>query len=988
MSIYLTRYIGADRLPGNLSDVDLDVYFRLPADTIDAIKSRFRADRHPGVENRMVAMAAQVVFLRTTGRPLDHVTRLPRSLLRYLGTALGVRPPTIASLRSMYRRRETAFEHQRWAREHLGLANATPATFADLKEVLLAHAKDAVSVDELVTAAAQWLFDKKIVVPADRALRDFARNAYADVERCAIRAIKAAISAKHRSHCRACLFSRHPTRELTMLEWLSTPPRRHSPSTLEETLAKVRYLKDLRADTWNLDSISPARQEAYAHAIASRPPSDSRRRRDDTQLLEVICFLRVTLFDLTDSVLMQAGRRISDFTRQAAQKTQTRQATRSTTFRECLVSIREILSDQSRTATQRLKAIEDAVADLGDLTPVSHAADVREALTAEPSRVHTLLEAVAPLEFKGNPKQMALRQLAALRELRKAGASALPKGSDVPVRKMWRGLIDGDDRKRAFKALEASAALELRRALRGGAVWVEHSRMFREREQMLIPTAEWERDRDRYAGMLALPATADEYFPQLMGSLKDGLAAVADAKKGGAVTIDDHGFLHLEKLGAVAEDTEPQRLRDFIFKQIGDVQFPDLMLEVDAQTNFSEALLGHRAGSEQELVAVYAGLLAHGTEMDAKSVAAMIPQLDPGHVAGAMRALESETRVRKAIQRVVAFQLQHPITHLWGSGELASSDSMSLDATHNLWLARVDPRRRTYGVGMYTHVLDRHCIVYHQPVVLNERQAGPAIQGALAYNAHAADRRLTRLAVDTHGYTYPGTSLGAFAGIALCPRLADIPERKLYLPRDVDVPDGLEPVVVRDVSLGVIRAEWDAMRRTTSSILSGRVDAAALLQRLGSAAKGDRLYEALTQLGKLLRTLFFCDYFSNREFRRELHTVLDRGESVHQLQRAIYTGKIAPERARRRDELMAISGAHTLLTNLVIAWNTHHMQQVVDKLRRQGVHKVEDELLAHMGPAHFGNINLRGILSFRIARYRENLLKWPGMSDVSSAFSD
>nr|WP_245639727.1 transposase [Paraburkholderia heleia] len=92
----------------------------------------------------------------------------------------------------------------------------------------------------------------------------------------------------------------------------------------------------------------------------------------------------------------------------------------------------------------------------------------------------------------------------------------------------------------------------------------------------------------------------------------------------------------------------------------------------------------------------------------------------------------------------------------------------------------------------------------------------------------------------------------------------------------------------------------------------------------GSAARrsATRCNRAADHLGRLLRTLFRCDYFSNIEFRRGMHTLLNRGESVHQLQRAIYTGKIAPERGRRRDEMIAISDSLTLLTNLVIAWST------------------------------------------------------------------
>ena len=44
---------------------------------------------------------------------------------------------------------------------------------------------------------------------------------------------------------------------------------------------------------------------------------------------------------------------------------------------------------------------------------------------------------------------------------------------------------------------------------------------------------------------------------------------------------------------------------------------------------------------------------------------------------------------------------------------------MSLDTSPYLFYARVDPRRRTHAVGMYTHVLDQHGIVYNQPIVLN-----------------------------------------------------------------------------------------------------------------------------------------------------------------------------------------------------------------------------------------------------------------------------
>lgn len=53
------------------------------------------------------------------------------------------------------------------------------------------------------------------------------------------------------------------------------------------------------------------------------------------------------------------------------------------------------------------------------------------------------------------------------------------------------------------------------------------------------------------------------------------------------------------------------------------------------------------------------------------------------------------------------FQSRIPIAALWGDGDKASADMMSVDASRHLWNARVDPRRRTYATGIYTHVRDR-----------------------------------------------------------------------------------------------------------------------------------------------------------------------------------------------------------------------------------------------------------------------------------------
>jgi TnpA family transposase len=83
-------------------------------------------------------------------------------------------------------------------------------------------------------------------------------------------------------------------------------------------------------------------------------------------------------------------------------------------------------------------------------------------------------------------------------------------------------------------------------------------------------------------------------------------------------------------------------------------------------------------------------------------------------------------------------------------------------------------------MGIYSHVLDQWGIIYDQPLVLHQRQAGAALEGVVRQTAVA---NVERLAVDTHGYTDFGMGIGKLLGVDLCPRLSHLRDRRLHVPR-------------------------------------------------------------------------------------------------------------------------------------------------------------------------------------------------------------
>lgn len=295
---------------------------------------------------------------------------------------------------------------------------------------------------------------------------------------------------------------------------------------------------------------------------------------------------------------------------------------------------------------------------------------------------------------------------------------------------------------------------------------------------------------------------------------------------------------------------------------------------------------------------------------------------------------------------------------------------MSLDVSRHVWMSRVDPKRRRHAVGTYTHVLDRWGIVYDQPLLLSTRQAGAAIEGAVRQSI----TRLERVAVDTHGHTDFGMAVSKPLGFDLCPRLYSLRDRRLHVPRRFEVPTAIADLVVYDVSLEPIREAWDDFLRLVATIEQGWRTATDVLEHFGSAARGDRIYRAGHALGQLLRTVYLCDYFTLPDFRRSVYRVLERGESVHALQRQICSQALPAKRGRRAEELIATSGALTLVTNCVMAWNTQRLQRALDRASHRVAPRYSVDALRSIGPVGHRHINFRGTYRFPVERYAERLV--------------
>lgn len=94
------RYLGVSSLPTDLSNLELQEFFRIPKTEIEAIRARFRPKHR-------IAVAIHLAFMRLSGCRLAVFKVLPRKLLEFVGKQIGEQAPSIASLRSLYKRENT-----------------------------------------------------------------------------------------------------------------------------------------------------------------------------------------------------------------------------------------------------------------------------------------------------------------------------------------------------------------------------------------------------------------------------------------------------------------------------------------------------------------------------------------------------------------------------------------------------------------------------------------------------------------------------------------------------------------------------------------------------------------------------------------------------------------------------------------------------------------------------------------------------------------
>lgn len=136
---------------------------------------------------------------------------------------------------------------------------------------------------------------------------------------------------------------------------------------------------------------------------------------------------------------------------------------------------------------------------------------------------------------------------------------------------------------------------------------------------------------------------------------------------------------------------------------------------------------------------------------------------------------------------------------------------------------------------------------------------------------HESDLRIEERYTDTAGFTDHVFALMRLLGFRFAPRIRDLGETRLYLPKSNAAYSALKPLIGGTLNIKHVRVHWDEILRLATSIEQGTVTAALMLRKLGSYPRQNGLAVALRELGRIERTLFILDWLQSVELRRRVH---------------------------------------------------------------------------------------------------------------------
>lgn len=927
-------------------------YYILSHEDLSHINTKRKASNRLG-------FALQLCAFRYPGRLLQKKEIIPQSTLMFLAAQLGISDEDLGTYGI---RSETRYEHSSELQHIYGFRVFQEADEQSFLNWLMQRAIETRNNAELAELFVQECRKRKTILPGITIIERLCAEARLAAERDVVGRIAERLDDTTKTRLNAMLTETIDGR-LTVHGWLKRFEVGHNSSDVNRLLDKLEYLKELNIPESVLEGI-PSHRVIWLRQQGEAYYADGLRDINETRRLAILAVCSIEWKAMiTDAVLETHDRIVGKLYNTCKRMRDEQLVDQKKLAHETLMSFAK-LSKQLIKAHENNALVTDVIKDTEALSDLMmKALTLTKKLDSDPLeyvlfgyskfRRYTkrMLETIP---INGNAAAQPLLEAIVL--LKHCNRSDGSQASELPVcfanSKWSKRLGNEPDR----KLWETALLFTIRDGLRSRDIWAVDSRMYQDTRQQLLPTQQAEQTLS-----LPIPLNANEWITNRKELLEQRIKHVAQMMRQNTLpnSCIENGKIYVNRIDSQIPDGMDTLTLD-IYKEMPQISITDILLEVEADTSFTDCFTHIHTGSTcTDKLGLLNVLLAGGINMGLKKMALCssshtsfwsLMRISSWHV--------TSGSMTDALAIIIDKHRALPLSAALGDGSTATSDGQFYPSggsgeAMNLINAKYG---NTPGLKAYTHISDQYGPFAVKTIPATAHEA-PYILDGLTMND--TGKRIKEHYADTGGFTDHVFAMCSLLGYQFAPRLRNLSSLNLYGMQGITLPKVMQELIRAKVNIARIESQWPDIIRLIASIITHRVVPSEILRQLASFPRQNELAIALREIGRIERTIFILSWISSVDMQRRAQIGLNKGESHHALKRALNFNRRG-EISDRTSENQHLRMMHlNLLAAIIIYWNTKHLGRIINEMALKGI-IIPSEQLAHLSPLGWEHIILTG----------------------------
>lgn len=506
----------------------------------------------------------------------------------------------------------------------------------------------------------------------------------------------------------------------------------------------------------------------------------------------------------------------------------------------------------------------------------------------------------------------------------------------------WRKLVTGKTTKQSKveivnrRFFELCVFTELARQLQSGDIYIDNSLEYDDYTKRYISWKEYYQQIPAYETLSGIPTNPPKFIAYLKKWMSDAAKTMAEGFCKNEYVRLENGALVLSPINADPQDKEYNFLDEQLKKRMGQIGILDILTQSEKWLNLSKGF-GQLSGYESRLdnypARFISTLFCYGCNFGPSEAARSIAGVTRKQLAWINKHHVTEKRLEKAIDKVINQYNKFQLPNFWGTGKTAAADGTKWDLYEQNLIAEYHIRYGSYSGIAYYHVSDKYIALFSHFIPCGVYEAIYILDGLMK---NQSDIQPNVLHGDTHAQSFPVFGLAYLLGIQLMPRIKKNRVLTMYQPDKTTDYQHISEIFSDPINWNIIQTHLPDMLRVALSVKAGKLTPSAILRRLGSHSRKNKLYYAFRELGRAVRTGFLLNYYHDSELRKTINAATNKCEAFNNFTKWTAFVNKGEIRENLRHEQIKIIKYNHLVANLLIFYNTQEMTRVLKELTEEG----------------------------------------------------